>query len=610
MNENKSQNTKELIALNINTNNINTVSGTNTSDILLDKKNIIKTEIYNNKVILLKPKNQTKEDLKEKNDNNIKDIYYNNIENINKISKERKNSKESFGTIILQKKMKLFCFSNEKENNNNNYTINFKESAISSEKIRNDKDNPITPKENEKKLISIKKLDNDEKKISYKKLKLELIKDNNKYNDENNEKKETLNLETKINKNREILFNSKKEISQKKKTEISQSGIANKEKEYNININKQKIINKSPKRENNEDVIQKKIYIFKTNDNKLNNNNNNLSKKEKDIKDIKLPNKNDKENKNEIDKEKIKAINFKKNISPIKIIIDLDNNSPNYNSYNNNDKFPDKIFFTSAERISTDNKETNIFSLLNTYKNPKTKKRNENENKDFNIETFRPNERKEKPKRKNDKNNNDLIIPLNKMEIFKKNHYKSLFTDITTEIQTKKLNNKKKFKFSERKKNATSKDLRTRLTESNENYFDLYKKAFNDTTSLEQKFSFKPKMNKRYFNYEHNNNIYKNDDENNKTYDNSKKYNKKISYISFNPKKKDKLELNKEANKKELDNSVKIENKNFLEKMNNNYIEDINTNRNAILDLNHFILIDENKLIKTFAKPLFIDKNI
>ena len=110
MNENKSQNTKELIALNINTNNINTVSGTNTSDILLDKKNIIKTEIYNNKVILLKPKNQTKEDLKEKNYNNIKDIYYNNIENINKISKERKNSKESFGTIILQKKNEIILF--------------------------------------------------------------------------------------------------------------------------------------------------------------------------------------------------------------------------------------------------------------------------------------------------------------------------------------------------------------------------------------------------------------------------------------------------------------------------------------------------------------------
>ena len=67
--------------------------------------------------------------------------------------------------------------------------------------------------------------------------------------------------------------------------------IKNKEKGYNININKQKIINKYPKRENNEDVIQKEIYIFKTNDNKLNKNNN-LSKKEKDIKDIKLPIKN------------------------------------------------------------------------------------------------------------------------------------------------------------------------------------------------------------------------------------------------------------------------------------------------------------------------------
>ena len=46
--------------------------------------------------------------------------------------------------------MKLFGFSNEKEDNNNNYIINFKESEISSEKVRNEKDNPIKPKENGK----------------------------------------------------------------------------------------------------------------------------------------------------------------------------------------------------------------------------------------------------------------------------------------------------------------------------------------------------------------------------------------------------------------------------------------------------------------------------
>lgn len=48
---------------------------------------------------------------------------------------------------------------------------------------------------------------------------------------------------------------------------------------------------------------------------------------------------------------------------------------------------------------------------------------------------------------------------------------------------------KKKFKFNERKKNGTNKDLKNKLIESTKNYLDLYKKAFNET-SLEQKIQF------------------------------------------------------------------------------------------------------------------------
>ena len=122
----------------------------------------------------------------------------------------------------------------------------------------------------------------------------------------------------------------------------------------------------------------------------------------------------------------------------------------------------------------------------------------------------------------------------------------------------------------------TNKVFNIRLTESSESYYDLYKKAFNDT-SIEQKFSFKPKINKKYFNSEYSNTNEFND-ENNKTYDNTKK----ISSLSFNSK--------REKSLKDFD--------------------EFDNNKNDILDLNHFIPIDKNKLINTFTKPLFGSKNI
>ena len=503
--------------LNIDTNDIKNTLESNASDFILNKKIELKTETYNNKTII------------------------------------PKNIKENFGTIILQKKMKLFNFSNEIEENDNNIDTN---------KIKGK-----TEHIHKKKLkISIKKVDKEksiENKILYKKLKLNLIKDNNSNNNENN-----LKLETKINKNREKLFNTKND-----KNEI---------------LKEQK---------------EKKIILLKNKDKKLYNSNENIIKKKKEVEPS---NNTDNKNKEEINKDKL--INFQKSINPITINIDLadDNNSNIIN-----EKLPEKILL-SSDRISPDNKERIKFHhkiqrkklenkkilIDDKIKEKKEIKENTSIKKDntekprkkvskireYNIETFTPNESRDIKKRKIINNSNNILLNTIETNILGKkainkilgnNHYKALFTDIYGVDREKETNTKKKFKFSERKKDKTNKGFNIRLTESSESYYDLYKKAFNDT-SIEQKFSFKPKINKKYFNseYSNTNEFY---DENNKTYDNTKK----ISSLSFNSK--------REKSLKDFD--------------------EFDNNKNDILDLNHFIPIDENKLIYTFNKPLFGDKN-
>ena len=507
--------------LNIDTNDIKNTLESNASDFILNKKIELKTETYNKKTII------------------------------------PKNIKENFGTIILQKKMKLFNFSNEIEENDNNIDTN---------KIKGK-----TEQINKKKLkISIKRIDKEksiENKILYKKLKLNLIKDNNSNNNKNSDEN-NLKLETKINKNREKLFNTKND-----KNEI---------------LKGQK---------------EKKIILLKNKDKKLYNSNENIIKKKKEVEPS---NNTDNKNKEEINKDKL--INFQKSINPITINIDLadDNNSNIIN-----EKLPEKILL-SSDRISPDNKERIKFHhkiqrkklenkkilIDDKIKEKKEIKENTSIKKDntekprkkvskireYNIETFTPNESRDIKKRKIINNSNNILLNtigtniLGKKAINKilgNNHYKALFTDIYGVDREKETNTKKKFKFSERKKDKTNKGFNIRLTESSESYYDLYKKAFNDT-SIEQKFSFKPKINKKYFNseYSNTNEFY---DENNKTYDNTKK----ISSLSFNSK--------REKSLKDFD--------------------EFDNNKNDILDLNHFIPIDENKLIYTFNKPLFGDKN-
>ena len=506
--------------LNIDTNDIKNTLESNASDYIFNKKIELKTEIYNNKTMI------------------------------------PKNNKENFGTIILQKKMKLFNFSNDIEENDNN--VDTKQIKRKTEQI------------NKKKLkISIKKVDKEksiENKILYKKLKLNLIKDNNSNNktsDENN-----LKLETKINKNREKLFNTKKE-----------------------------------KNETLKEQKENRIIFLNNKDKKLYNSNENIIKKKKEIEPS-----NNTDNKNEEQTNKDKLINFKKSLNPITINIDLTDDN---NSNIINEKLPEKVLL-SSEKISLDNierikfhhkiqrkkienkkiliddkiKEKKEIKENISIKKDHTEKPKKKVNKirEYNIETFTPHESRDIKKRKIMNNSNNILLntietntlgnkAINK--ILGNNHYKALFTDIFGVDREKETNTKKKFKFSERKKDKTNKEFNIRLTESSESYYDLYKKAFNDT-SIEQKFSFKPKINKKYFNSEYSNTNEFND-ENNKTYDNTKK----ISSLSFNSK--------REKSLKDFD--------------------EFDNNKNDILDLNHFIPIDENKLIYTFNKPLFGDKN-
>ncbi len=393
------------------------------------------------------------------------------------------------------------------------------------------------------------------------------LKDNNSNNNKNSDEN-NLKLETKINKNREKLFNTKND-----KNEI---------------LKEQK---------------EKKIILLKNKDKKLYNSNENVIEKKEEVEPS---NNTDNKNKEEINKDKL--INFKKSINPITINIDLadDNNSNIIN-----EKLPEKILL-SSDRISPDNKERIKFHhkiqrkklenkkilIDDKIKEKKEIKENTSIKKDntekprkkvskireYNIETFTPNESRDIKKRKIINNTNNILLNTIETNILGKkainkilgnNHYKALFTDIYGVDREKETNTKKKFKFSERKKDKTNKGFNIRLTESSESYYDLYKKAFNDT-SIEQKFSFKPKINKKYFNseYSNTNEFY---DENNKTYDNTKK----ISSLSFNSK--------REKSLKDFD--------------------EFDNNKNDILDLNHFIPIDENKLIYTFNKPLFGDKN-
>ena len=198
-------------------------------------------------------------------------------------------------------------------------------------------------------------------------------------------------------------------------------------------------------------------------------------------------------------------------------------------------------------------------------------------------------------------------------KLIKNNQYKALLSEMGT-VNLNKLNYKerdkdksnekdnfkikKKFKFNERRKGPHRNEPIRKLTESTENYYNLYKKAFNDNNNLEQKFSFRPKSKNKHINYKYNN---KSKDIDNEI---EKRLNKKVSTISFNSKQRQLLD-----NEINLDDITfhknALSNSSDVNKIYDKEDENENDNKNFILDLNHFIPIDENKLINTFSRPLF-----
>ena len=644
------------------------------------------------------------ENAKEEKD---KENFYKN-RFLTKFNKNKNNSNErktegSFGSLIHQKKLKLFSFVNEHINinsnnfNNNNFNINMKEStigSISSKEILHEqgyKENKLLTeikdglkKVSEKKTqVSAQKQNVTEKKIFHQKVSRfdkNLIKNDLDTNNNHKETKEILKLETKINKNREILFKSKgKTLKEKNKNNFkllfnqipnsSNNKTKNTQRAKTSKLQNEKRISYNPLFQSYND--KNKPLDSPKNKKKLINSNSNLSKNKLDEKTILK----------EVDKEKEqrveKAINFKRNLSPAKINIDLEEKT-------NDNEYYEKPFVLSSEKNSSINNDTPIFPLLkdnnnnkkgekllsmetiflsnrftDLSKSPRISIKKDNNDKilttkaeiedindknkisnklkndtniknnviNFNLYSEKTNIKNNK-KNKNSKNqrlasNEVILMPMSTLDnesfkkstvkkLIKNNQYRVLLSEMDT-VNLNKLNYKerdkeaikekdnlkikKKFKFSERRKGQYRSDPSRKLTESTENYYNLYKKAFNDNKYIEQKFSFRPKSKNKNIYYKYNNKSKDKDNEDEKI------LNKKLSTISFNSKQKHLLDsgINSDAinyHKNVLNNSSDV---NIYDKEDENE----NDNKNFILDLNHFIPIDENKLINTFSKPLF-----
>ena len=312
------------------------------------------------------------------------------------------------------------------------------------------------------------------------------------------------------------------------------------------------------------------------------------------------------------------------------------NNEIKINFWDNSNASETKLLYDEAKHIN---------NLVKINKSPSIKKKTEKNKilrtktdineRNLGLKNSRFNAQKKSSKEigkiKSTKNQNDDMISLNTIDnesfkkstvkkLIKNNQYKALLTEITTiNLNKEDLNKdkdkdkekgnkkiKKKFKFSERRKGSLHNEPFRKLTESSENYYDLYKKAFNNKNELEQKFSFRPREKKKNHYYKYNYNRNKDVEE-----DNNKVLNKKVSTISFNSKQKQVLdndnnlnEFSLPFNKNMLSNSLNEE-KIYI----NNEDEEQDSNKNFILDLNHYIPIDEDKLISTISKPLFGEKN-
>ena len=335
-------------------------------------------------------------------------------------------------------------------------------------------------------------------------------------------------MEAKINKNREKLFNSQGRILKDEiKSEIKLKD--NNRDTNNENIKKKQRNNKnmnSIERENNKanNSLQeinniRKPYNFLPNKSKLANNNSNFSKKKLEDKNQSELNEKNKEGVDS-DKEKEKVINFKKNIPPTIIDIDLELDLSNENNTINvnktNECMTEKPFLLSTERYSFQNKESSTYSLsknneikinywdntnasetkllydeskninnfANINKSPSIKKKTEKNRilrtktdineKNFGLKNSRFNAQKKSSKEigkiKSTKNQNDDMISLNTIDnesfksstfkkLIKNNQYKALLTEITTTNLNKDDFNKDK----EKDKDKGNKNIKKKI---------------------------------------------------------------------------------------------------------------------------------------------------
>ena len=283
-----------------------------------------------------------------------------------------------------------------------------------------------------------------------------------------------------------------------------------------------------------------------------------------------------KQNYDSLSNENNKKIETNENNAAKKTIFQIYNTTENGKT-NNNFKFI-KIKKNNFLQLCDNNnqiKANNSFknntydNLTNLTDHNKNKSVNINDNKDYQFLT-------------NDDKFNDLLQYMisNSKEVQKEddkkisNSSKTVNTDnLETENKNMTNNNSKKnikkFRFVE-KSSSKDKDL-------TQNYYELYKKAFNDTKNIEQKYSFKPKSKQSF----------------------------QITNTKCSPEKD--LELTQKYSP--CDNNILIykneDNKKYHELVNT----DRETNKSFILDLNNSIPIDEKALYNAFKNVICSNEN-
>ena len=499
------------------------------------------------------------------------------VSNKNKYKKNNRKSEGNFGSIIYQRKKKLF------NSPNNNYrSIKTNESAIASISSRN-----MMKEEGNKENKFLKRVEEDLKKIKQKNLENSAKKNKKNFSKNVAQYKNTLSvrnkdrnsinpnkLQNKLYKNHNRLSsnNNNNYIKHKTKKEIQKTYTNTSSKRIDNYENLRTFLN--------EDLIHSKLvlkknYLLKSDNSEkieisLTSLKKNNIKKDENLVVYKPNEKNNnkehsfslltEENRkqlfNEVNNDKEEELQEQKNL---------------VNSVNNQNILP-----YSLNLYVEDSHSCNNFSV-NNVRNEFGENRNGNRFFHFSKNNNKFRALFEKDKINAEINNNDL--PENNLE--------------------KTENKNKKFKFVERNF-SKNKDNYRKTSNSSEKYYDLYKKAFNNlnenNTNLEKKFSFKPRSKQKFsiktqcYDFEENNKYFYN----NLSSNNFNTIN--IVNIKHSSEKSSKKNIN--YNSRNLYEPEEKEINPFLNDKNN----DSQNNKNFILDLNNVIPLDEKALIDTFTK--------